>query len=76
MLDLRFAPADVTVAPRERVTFFNAGRVTHNAKGAGFFTRVVEPGSAKTVRAPRRAGRHLYVCTFHPGMEAFLTVRE
>ncbi len=75
MLDLRFEPLEVSVKPGAKVTFVNEGKVTHNAKSDHFFTRVVEPGDEKTVRASRKSGTYRYVCTFHPGMEATLRVK-
>ncbi len=76
MLDLRFEPLEVSVKPGAKVLFVNDGKVTHNAKSNHFFTRVVEPGDEKAVRASRKSGRYRYVCTFHPGMEATLIVKK
>ena len=36
-------PAALTVERGQTVTFVNRGKVTHNAKGKDFFSRVVEP---------------------------------
>ncbi len=73
MVDLRFEPRALTIDRGETVTFRNRGKVTHNAKGKGFFSRVVEPGDTYRHRFDR-AGTYEYVCTFHPGMEGTLTV--
>jgi len=73
MVDLRFEPRALTVKRGETVTFRNRGKVTHNAKGMGFFSRVVEPGAAYRHKFDR-AGTYDYVCTFHPGMDGTLTV--
>lgn len=74
MVDLKFEPAALTVERGQTVTFVNRGKVTHNAKGEDFFSRVVEPGG--TYRHTfDRAGTFAYVCTFHPGMEGTVTVR-
>ena len=74
MADLRFEPRELTVKRGETVTFRNVGEVTHNAKGKGFFSRVVEPGGSYR-RKFSETGTFDYVCTFHPGMEGTLTVR-
>ena len=73
MVDLAFKPRAVTIERGQTVTFRNRGKVTHNAKGKGFFSRVVEPGGSyrHTFKA---AGTFEYLCTFHPGMEGTLTV--
>jgi plastocyanin len=73
MVDLRFEPRALSVKRGETVTFRNRGKVTHNAKGRGFFSRVVEPGAAYRHKF-ERAGTYDYVCTFHPGMDGTLTV--
>jgi plastocyanin len=74
MVDLRFEPAALTVERGQTVTFVNRGKVTHNAKGKDFFSRVVEPGGSYR-HTFERAGTHAYVCTFHPGMDGTVTVR-
>ena len=74
MADLRFSPRSLTVARGDTVTFRNVGAVTHNAKGATFFSRVVEPGGTYRHTFSKR-GRFPFVCTFHPGMEGVLRVR-
>jgi plastocyanin len=74
MADLRFSPRHLTVARGATVTFRNVGKVTHNAKGSTFFSRVVEPeGSYKHTYDTN--GTFPFVCTFHPGMNGELTVR-
>jgi plastocyanin len=73
MVGLEFEPARVTIERGETVKFVNRGEVTHNAKGKGFFSRVVEPGGTYSHRFDS-AGSFHYVCTFHPGMEGTLTV--
>ena len=74
MVDLAFEPRALTVERGQTVTFKNRGKVTHNAKGEGFFSRVVEPGGSYR-HTFDRPGTFKYVCTFHPGMEGTLTVR-
>ena len=74
MADLRFEPRRLTVERGRTVTFRNVGKVTHNAKGRTFFSRVVEPGGSYR-HTFDRPGTFDYVCTFHPGMEGILTVK-
>lgn len=74
MVDLKFEPAALTVERGQTVTFVNRGKVTHNAKGKDFFSRVVEPGGSYR-HTFDRAGTFAYVCTFHPGMDGTVTVK-
>jgi plastocyanin len=74
MVDLAFKPRALTIERGQTVTFRNRGKVTHNAKGKDFFTKVVEPGGSYS-HTFKRAGTFEYVCTFHPGMEGTLNVR-
>lgn len=46
MVDLAFDPRVLTIERGQTVTFHNRGKVTHNAKGKGFFSRVVAPGDS------------------------------
>lgn len=74
MVDLQFEPRALTIERGQTVTFLNRGKVTHNAKGEDFFSRVVEPGGAYR-HTFKQAGTFPYVCTFHPGMDGTVTVR-
>lgn len=74
MVDLAFEPRSLTIERGQTVTFHNSGKVTHNAKGKDFFSRVVEPGGSYS-HTFERAGSFAYVCTFHPGMDGTVTVR-
>ena len=74
MVDLAFKPRALTIERGQTVTFRNRGKVTHNAKGKDFFSKVVEPGGSYS-HTFRRAGTFAYICTFHPGMKGTLTVR-
>ena len=73
MVDLAFEPRALTIKRGQRVTFRNRGKVTHNAKGKTFFSRVVQPG-ASYQHTYRTRGRFAFVCTFHPGMDGVLVV--
>ena len=74
MVDLEFRPKSVTVDRGATVTFVNRGKVTHNAKGDEFFSRVVDPGESYRHEFDS-AGTFEYVCTFHPGMDGTIRVR-
>ena len=73
MADLRFAPRRLTVRRGDTVTFRNVGKVTHNAKGKTFFSRVVEPEQSYR-HTYRTSGTFPFVCTFHPGMNGQVVV--
>lgn len=74
MVDLAFEPRALTLERGQTVTFHNSGKITHNAKGKDFFSRVVEPGGSYS-HTFEQAGSFPYVCTFHPGMDGTVTVR-
>ena len=71
---LTFTPRSITVAPGTTVIWTNSSAVTHNVKGDGFFSRVVEPGDGYRHRFAE-PGAYDYLCTFHPAMKATIVVR-
>ncbi len=76
MKDYTFVPAKLTVDAGAEITWVNRDSVPHNAiAGDGAFdTGTVDAGGSASavLDAP---GVYDYVCTFHPGMEATITVR-
>lgn len=76
MRDFQFFPAKLTVNAGTEVSWVNRDSVPHNAIGEGgaFDTGTVDGGGSVSVVIDR-SGSYPYVCTFHPGMEATLTVR-
>ena len=76
MRDFQFFPAKLTVNAGTEVSWVNRDSVPHNAIGDGgaFDTGTVDGGGSVSVVIDR-SGSYPYVCTFHPGMEATLTVR-
>ncbi len=76
MRNFEFFPAKLTVNPGTEVTWLNRDPVAHNAVAAGgaFDTGNVNGGKSVSVRLDQ-PGTYRYVCTYHPGMEATLTVR-
>ncbi len=76
MRDFEFFPAKLTVNAGTEVTWVNRDNVAHNAvAGDGSFdTGNLDGGESGSVVLDR-PGTYAYVCTYHPGMEATLTVR-
>ena len=65
------------VAPGTEVTIENTDAEVHTvtADGAGGFDVTIAPGRSETLTAPGKAGDYPYLCSFHAGMTATLTVR-
>jgi plastocyanin len=76
MRGFEFFPAKLTVNAGTELTWVNRDNVPHNAiaDGGAFATGNVNGGKSESVVLDR-PGTYRYVCTFHPGMEATLTVR-
>jgi plastocyanin len=76
MRDFEFFSAKLTVNAGTEVTWVNRDNVPHNAvAGDGAFdTGNLDGGESGSVVLDR-PGTYAYVCTYHPGMEATLTVR-
>ncbi len=76
MSDFEFFPAKLTVNAGTEVTWVNRDNAAHNAvAGDGAFdTGNLNGGDSGSVVLDR-PGAYAYVCTYHPGMEATLTVR-
>jgi plastocyanin len=79
MLANDFAPANVTIARGGTVRWNNKHQqafLDHDATSThprGYFRKDVRVGKAKTFTFPS-AGRFLYVCTLHAGMDGTVTV--
>ena len=72
---MKFEPATLVVKRGDTVVWHNKDLVPHTATVAGGFdSGNIDPGRQWrwTVRGD---GRIDYVCTYHPGMKAALTVR-
>jgi plastocyanin len=76
MSDFEFFPAKLTVNVGTEVTWVNRDSVPHNAVAgdAAFDTGTLNGGDSWSAVLDQ-PGTYAYVCTFHPGMEATLTVR-
>jgi len=73
--DMKFAPAALTVAVGDTVTFVNDDKVPHTATAQGAFdTGTIEPGKGAkvTFSAP---GNFAYVCAIHPAMKGAIKVQ-
>lgn len=72
---MKFEPAVVTVRPGDTVVWQNKDVVPHTATAAGSFdSREIAAGKRWSWTA-RKAGRHAYVCTYHPGMQGTVVVQ-
>ena len=76
MQDFEFSPAKLTVNAGTEVTWLNRDGAPHNAVAddGSFETGTLNPDESASVVLDR-PGTYSYVCTYHPGMEATLTVR-
>lgn len=76
MRGFEFFPAKLTVNAGTELTWVNRDNVPHNAiaDGSAFDSGTMNGGESWSVVLDE-AGTYRYVCTFHPGMEATLTVR-
>ena len=74
MRDFEFFPAKVPVDAGTEVTWVNRDSAPHNAVADAFDSGTLNGGDSWSV-ALDQPGTYSYVCTFHPGMGATLTVR-
>ena len=72
VVDNKFEPADIEVAPGDTVTWVWEGAVNHNVKGEGFESPTQKDGEYE--RQFNSAGEYAYVCTLHPGMKGKVVV--
>jgi plastocyanin len=71
-----FSPTKVRVAPGDKVKWTNDGKVDHNVTFSGGGFRSGNFGPGESVKAKfNRAGKFLYSCTIHPGMDGKVKVR-
>lgn len=75
--DFKFMPRDIAVEPGTRVTWTNRDSAKHTAtsdRGGGLNTGTINGGERKSLTL-REAGTFTYHCTFHPFMQAKVTVK-
>ena len=71
----KFNPPVLTLHRGDRIVWRNKDLVPHTATSHGLFdSRSIAPGNSWTYVA-RKSGTLAYVCTFHPTMQASLTVQ-
>jgi plastocyanin len=77
MRDFEFFPAKLTVNAGAEVTWINRDSAPHNAvaRDGQFDTGRLDRDDSGSVLLDQ-PGAYSYECTYHPGMEAVLTVRE
>jgi plastocyanin len=73
ILQLKFAPADITIAAGGSVAFVNLDLVQHTATGDGFDTGTLRKGERAVIRFPD-AGTFAYLCKFHRHMKGRVVV--
>ncbi len=72
---MKFEPQNVTLQPGDTVVWHNRDLVPHTATSMGVFdTGPIAAGASKSWTATQ-AGRYDYICSFHPGMRASLSVQ-
>jgi len=76
MRDYEFFPAKLTVDLGAEITWLNRDSVPHNAVAddGAFDTGRIDGGDSASVTLDE-PGAYPYVCTYHSGMEATVTVR-
>ena len=72
--ELTFAPAEITVAPGQTISWRNDGEVPHDVVADGIRSPLVRGGEEWSTQAPAEAGELAYVCSLHPGMRGRIVV--
>jgi plastocyanin len=72
---MKFVPATLAVKRGDRIVWRNADVVPHTATAAGVFdSKSIATGKSWST-VVKKAGRHDYVCVFHPGMKGTVVVQ-
>ena len=71
---MQMQPAALTVKRGDKVTWRNKDIVPHTVTAPGKFDSKGISGGASWSWTAGAKGRYDYVCTYHPGMKATLTV--
>jgi plastocyanin len=72
VVDNKFEPKTIEVAPGDTVTWDFKGSTQHNVSGEGFKSKNMKSGSFP--HQFNSAGSYGYVCTIHPGMTGTVKV--
>ena len=75
MSGFAFNPVILTVNSGDTVTFHNADVVPHTATSNGAFDSDSMKQGADWEWVAEGAGKHDYVCNYHPTMKGTITVR-
>ncbi len=73
IVDFAFKPAALTVHTGDSVVFQNDDPVTHNVSSDAFQSADIDGGKSWKYTFTKE-GTFAYVCTYHPGMKATITV--
>lgn len=72
---MKFQPEVLTVKRGDTVVWRNRDIVPHTATATGLFDSGAIANGKSWSYVANKAGRHDYVCTYHPGMKATLVVQ-
>jgi plastocyanin len=72
---MKSQPANLVVQRGDKVTWVNKDVVPHTATAKGVFDSGQIANGAKWTWTATKAGDFPYVCTYHPGMKAQVTVK-
>ena len=72
VVDNKFVPSEIEVAPGDTVTWVFEGATVHNVVGQGFKSENKKDGTFE--HTFNSAGEYEYVCTLHPGMKGKVVV--
>ena len=80
MKNIKFDPAQASVAPGGKVTWTNHDSAPHNAHfdekldGTEVKLKLINKGETEDLVAPKTPGSYAYICDVHPFMKAVLVV--
>ena len=80
MKNIKFDPAQASVAPGGKVTWTNHDSAPHNAHfdekldGTEVKLKLINKGETEDLTAPKTPGSYAYICDVHPFMKAVLVV--
>lgn len=73
--EMQYVPAELSVAIGDIITWTNRDVVPHTVTAAGIFDSQLIASKQRWTYTVTAAGELPYVCTYHPTMQAKLTVR-
>ena len=72
---MQFKPQVITVKRGDTIVWRNRDVVPHTATAAGLFDSGGIANGKSWSHVAAKAGKHDYVCTYHPGMKATVVVQ-